>query len=93
METIRLPSTLTTRMRTRYGAHVLALPYMLGLALAVCLFIFHFTMYSGAFVGTADVTGQVVALTFNYALVGIIWWGCNLRPLDPTRSLPQVIKK
>ncbi len=69
-----LGTILTTRMRTRYGAHVLALPYMLGLALAVCLFIFHFTMYSGAFVGTADVTGQVVALTFNYALVGIIWW-------------------
>ncbi len=73
-----LGTILTTRMRTRYGAHILALPYMLGLALAVALFIFHFTMYSGAFVGTADFTGQVFALLFNYMLVGIIWWVANV---------------
>lgn len=73
-----LGAILTTRMRTRYGAHILALPYMLGLALAVALFIFHFTMYSGAFVRTGDLTGQVVDLIFNYALVGIIWWVANV---------------
>ncbi|MBM3471836.1 MAG: DUF4129 domain-containing protein [Armatimonadetes bacterium] len=69
-----LGTILTTRMRSRYGAHILALPYMLGLALAMILFVFHVTMYSGSFVGSSDTASQVVALVFNYALVGVIWW-------------------
>jgi uncharacterized membrane protein YgcG len=73
-----LGTILTTRMRTRYGANVLALPYMIGLALAMVLFVFHVTMYSGPFAGSRDALGQVVALVFNYALVGLIWWVAGL---------------
>ena len=73
-----LGTILTTRMRSRYGAHILALPYMLGLALAMILFVFHVTMYSGSFVGSSDTASQVVALVFNYALVGVIWWIAGL---------------
>jgi uncharacterized membrane protein YgcG len=69
-----LGTILTTRMRSRYGAHILALPYMLGLALAMILFVFHVSMYSGAFLGTTGTVGQVTALIFNYALVGVVWW-------------------
>lgn len=69
-----LGTILTTRMRSRYGAHILALPYMAGLALAMVLFVFQVTMFSGAFVGSSDVFGQIAALIFNYALVGFIWW-------------------
>jgi len=69
-----LGTILTTRMRSRYGAHILALPYMLGLALAMVLFVFHLTMYSGAFIGPSDAIGQATALVFNYALVGLAWW-------------------
>ncbi|MGQ9730214.1 MAG: DUF4129 domain-containing protein [Candidatus Zipacnadales bacterium] len=73
-----LGTILTTRMRTRYGAHILALPYMIGLGLAMVLFVFHVTMYSGSFVGSSDTVGQAFALIFNYALVGFIWWIANL---------------
>jgi hypothetical protein len=69
-----LGTILTTRMRSRYGAHILALPYMLGLALAMILFVFHVTMYSGSFVGSTGTLNQIAALVFNYALVGVIWW-------------------
>jgi hypothetical protein len=69
-----LGTILTTRMRTRYGAHIIALPYILGLGLAIALFVFHVTMYSGSLAGTSGWGSQALSLGFNYALVGVIWW-------------------
>ena len=73
-----LGTILTTRMRTRYGAHVIALPYMIGLAIAMVLFVAQVTIWSGSFVGISDTAGQVVALVFNYGLVALIWWIAGL---------------
>jgi len=73
-----LGTILTTRMRTRYGAHIIALPYIIGLALAICLFVFHLSMYSGALATTSGWGSQAFSLVFNYALVGLIWWIASL---------------
>jgi hypothetical protein len=73
-----LGTILTTRMRSRYGAHIIALPYVIGLALAIALFVPHLTMYSGTLATTAGWGSQLLSLLFNYALVGLIWWVASL---------------
>ncbi len=73
-----LGTILTTRMRTRYGADIIALPYILGLALAIAFFVFHVTMYSGSLAGTSGWGSMAASLAFNYALVGVIWWVASI---------------
>ncbi len=70
-----LAAILITRIHTKYGTAALALPYVLGLAGATGLFIWHFTFSAGAMAERFTGAGQFLSLFFNFALVGLVWWG------------------
>ena len=72
-----LGTVFVTRVRTKYGESAIAAPYVIGLAAAIGLFIFQFTMWAGSLVGREMVGGRIVDLMFNYAVVALIWYGAS----------------
>ncbi len=72
-----LGTVFVTRVRTKYGESAIAAPYVIGLAAAIGLFVFQFTMWAGSLVGREMVGGRIVDLMFNYAVVALIWYGAS----------------
>lgn len=70
-----LAAILITRIRTKYGTATVALPYVLGLALATGLFVWHFTFAAGALAEHFSASGAMVSFLFNLSLMGLVWWG------------------
>ncbi|MEA3403373.1 MAG: hypothetical protein U9R79_19170, partial [Armatimonadota bacterium] len=64
------------RIRTKYGGAAIAGYYSALLAGAIALFVYVYTGRAGAFYGGAD-QGQWLALLFNWALVGVVWWAAS----------------
>ncbi|MGC9317193.1 MAG: DUF4129 domain-containing protein [Armatimonadota bacterium] len=64
------------RIRTKYGGAAIAGYYSALLAGAMALFVYVYTGRSGAFYGGAD-QGRWLALLFNWALVGMVWWAAS----------------
>jgi hypothetical protein len=72
-----LGTVFLTRVRTKYGESAIAAPYIIGLAAAIGLFIFQFTMWGGSLVGRPTAGGRLMDLMFNYAVVALIWYGAS----------------
>ncbi|MFQ6099133.1 MAG: hypothetical protein ACE5O2_15485, partial [Armatimonadota bacterium] len=68
---------LITRIRMTFGRAAIALPYVVGLGLAVAVFVYVFTMSSGSLLGKSVPGGRLLDLMFNYALVGVLWYGAH----------------
>ncbi|MDI9584050.1 MAG: hypothetical protein QM473_07525 [Acidobacteriota bacterium] len=63
-----------TRIRTKYGTGLLALPYMLALSAVMVLAVMRFTMTEGALAGSLTPSGALFSILFNFSLVALIWW-------------------
>ncbi len=72
-----LGTVFVTRVRTKYGESAIAAPYIIGLAAAIGLFIWQFTMWSGSLTGQRMGGGRLIDLLFNYAIVGLIWYAAG----------------
>jgi len=72
-----LGTVFVTRVRTKFGESAIAAPYIIGLAAAIGLFIWQFTMWSGSLAGRQMAGGRLIDLMFNYAIVGLIWYGAS----------------
>ncbi len=64
------------RIRTKYGGAAIAGYYSALLAGAIILFVWVYTTRLGAFYGGAN-QGRVMALLFNWSLVGVVWWAAS----------------
>lgn len=63
------------RIRTKYGGAAIAGYYSALLAGAIMLFVWVYTGRAGAFYGADH--GRGLALLFNWAVVGVVWWAAN----------------
>ncbi|MGD8237770.1 MAG: DUF4129 domain-containing protein [Armatimonadota bacterium] len=72
-----LGTVFVTRVRTKYGESAIAAPYIIGLAAAIGLFMFQFTMWAGSLVAGRMAGGVLVDLMLNYAIVALIWYGAS----------------
>lgn len=63
------------RIRTKYGGAAIAGYYSALLAGAIMLFVWVYTGRAGAFYGADH--GRGLALLFNWALVGVVWWAAS----------------
>ncbi len=63
-----------SRIRTKYGEAVVAIPYTIGLGLVMVLFICYYTTFGGAFVGGGPNASPALALMFNLGLIAFVWW-------------------
>lgn len=63
------------RIRTKYGGAAIASYYSALLAGAIMLFVWVYTDRAGAFYGADH--GRGLALLFNWAVVGVVWWAAH----------------
>ncbi|MBD3291393.1 MAG: DUF4129 domain-containing protein [Armatimonadia bacterium] len=64
------------RIRTKYGGAAIAGYYSALLGLAMFVFVWVYTGRAGSFYGGAN-SSNVLALLFNWSLVGVVWWAAS----------------
>jgi len=64
------------RIRTKYGGAAIAGYYSALLGLAMFVFVWVYTGRAGSFYGGAN-DSNLLALLFNWSLVGVIWWAAS----------------
>ena len=64
------------RIRTKYGGAAIAGYYSALLAGAIALFMYVYTDRAGALYLSAE-QSRTIALIFNWALVGLVWWAAS----------------